>query len=401
MWLEVLAKLPPIHAIGQNWSLLAGAIVSLVAGGGRPGGSPWRKFEMQSILEALPEATFLLDDLGRVIHLNKPANTLLDQHSVPLSGLDAQALSKWIVAPETHDQTEFLVDRVLRGETVRHEHWLFPPGAGAEPIEVLISGSPMYDRSGRLIGALLVMQDVTELSELQRQVASSQRHFAVGQMAAGLAHDFANVLTTIAQAVRVLEMERERTEGDRQMLSVIENAVRRGGELITNIRGYLRGRPEPRSRIDICRLLEEVLQLMQPLIATHDNVTLEQQMQNGCEVYANAPELRRVFTNLILNALDAMPLGGTLSVRCARSEFHITVSVKDTGVGIPAVRQKLIFSPYFTTKQEGTGLGLVGARRAIQAQGGDIRFESEPGLGTTFYVILPAANGEQQEPKAA
>ena len=124
-------------------------------------------------------------------------------------------------------------------------------------------------------------------------------------------------------------------------------------------------------------------------------------MQDGCEVYANAPELRRVFTNLILNALDAMPRGGTLSVRCTRSEFHITVSVQDTGVGIPAERQKLIFSPYFTTKQEGTGLGLVGARRAIQAQSGDIGFESEPGLGTTFYVVLPAANAEQQEPEAA
>ncbi len=402
MWLGVHVGLSSIEAIGWNLALPAGAILTLVPGGDGRGGSPrTRKFELESILQGLPEAVFLLDERGRVIYLNKPAESLAGQASGALLRLDAQALSEWIVAPKANDQTEFVVDRVLRGETIRHERSLFRGVANSEPIEVLISGSPMHDRSGRLIGALVVMQDVTELTELQRQIASSERHFAVGQMTAGLAHDFANVLTTIAQAARILAMESARTEGDRQMLDVIENAVRRGSEIVTNIRGYLRGRPEPRSLTDMRRLLEEVLQLMQPVIAMHDDITVEHQMEEGCEAYANAPELRRVFTNLILNALDAMPLGGTLTLCCSRSRVQITVSIKDTGVGIPAETQKLIFSPYFTTKPEGTGLGLTGARRTIQAQGGDIRFETTPGSGTTFYVVLPPADGEQQKPKAA
>ena len=105
----------------------------------------------------------------------------------------------------------------------------------------------MYYPSQRLLGALIVIEDVTELSALQEQVASSERHFAVGQMTAGLAHDFNNVLGTISQAVYVLEMAaRDRSEADRTMLSIINNAVRRGAEIVNNIREYLRGHCEVR-----------------------------------------------------------------------------------------------------------------------------------------------------------
>jgi signal transduction histidine kinase len=109
------------------------------------------------------------------------------------------------------------------------------------------------------------------------------------------------------------------------------------------------------------------------------------------EVSGNAPELRRVFANLVLNAVDAMPEGGSLSIGCAGTEGQVVISFHDTGAGIALEKQKMIFSPYFTTKPQGTGLGLAGARRTIQEQGGNIRFESSPGVGTTFHIFLPVA----------
>ena len=184
-------------------------------------------------------------------------------------------------------------------------------------IEVRVSGNPIYYPSKLPLGALIVIEDVTELSALQEQVASSERHFAVGQMTAGLAHDFNNVLGTISQAVYVLETGSERSESDRTMLGIISSAVHRGSEIVNNIREYLRGTREMRTRVDMRRLLEEVLQMAQPVLEMHPEIKVTHETQDACEVYASPPELRRVFTNLVLNALDAMPQGGVLTILCS------------------------------------------------------------------------------------
>jgi two-component system sensor histidine kinase HydH len=252
----------------------------------------------------------------------------------------------------------------------------------------------MHDLQGHIIGAMLVLQDITELSKLQRQVASSERHFAVGQMTAGLAHDFNNVLNSISEAVYVLDMKKERSEHDRTMLHVIDTAVRRGSEIVSNIREYLRGNRQIRERLDTSQVLVEALQLAQPLLESRSDIKLVREFGVAAPVEAVPAELRRVFTNLILNAVEAMPQGGTLSLRCGTNGNWIAASISDTGPGIPADKQKMIFSPYFTTKPKGTGLGLAGARRAINSLGGEIRFESSPGRGTTFYVLLPPAKSQ-------
>jgi signal transduction histidine kinase len=115
----------------------------------------------------------------------------------------------------------------------------------------------------------------------------------------------------------------------------------------------------------------------------------------------NVPDLRRAFTNLIINAIQAMPHGGKLVLSCGIKNDRALVSVEDSGGGIPGELQQKIFSPYFTTKQGGTGLGLSGAQRIIQGAGGRIFFKSEQGKGTKFYVELPTAGSGVQPSKAA
>ena len=111
------------------------------------------------------------------------------------------------------------------------------------------------------------------------------------------------------------------------MLRIIDNAVHRGAEIVNNIREYLRGSSEIRTRVNMRRLLEEVLQLAQPILEMHSDVKVTHQIDEACEVYASPAELRRVFTNLVLNALDAMPQGGALTILCTRSEGRMMVSV--------------------------------------------------------------------------
>jgi signal transduction histidine kinase len=269
-------------------------------------------------------------------------------------------------------------------------------------MDVLVSAGPVCDASGRATGALVAIQDVTDLAALQRQVDSKDRQLAVGEMTAGLIHDFNNVLNTISQAVTVLDSNQHRSEHDRTLLTIIQNAVHHGAETVGNIREYLVGSNRKRSAIDVRALLEEVLELAHPILKGHVGVRLKRRMNSCHEVCANPDELRRAFINLLLNALDAMPSGGTLTVSCTETAGNVVVSVQDTGTGIPLKVQKKIFSPFFITKAKGTGLGLAGARRAVLAQGGEIRFESSPGRGTTFYVTLPVSRGETDlHPQAA
>ncbi len=397
MWLATeVGRIWIVHS-WPSVALVGSALLNVVDGGRRRKRSdPPRKIDLQSLLQSLPEAVFLFDIHCRIIDVNKVAEELTGQTRDELLRMDAGALSQRIESAAAGVNPESVVTRTLRGEYIRHEPRIFHSSTDGRPIEVRVSGNPIYYPSKLPLGALIVIEDVTELSALQEQVASSERHFAVGQMTAGLAHDFNNVLGTISQAVYVLETGSERSESDRTMLGIISSAVHRGSEIVNNIREYLRGTREMRTRVDMRRLLEEVLQMAQPVLEMHPEIKVTHEIQDACEVYASPPELRRVFTNLVLNALDAMPQGGLLTIMCSPDDGRALVSVEDTGSGIPLESQKMIFSPYFTTKAKGTGLGLSGARKAIRAQGGDIRFESSPGKGTRFLVSLPIANGQER-----
>jgi PAS domain S-box-containing protein len=383
-------------------ALMSGAVLGLINTGGRKKRSQMpRRVELQSLLRSLPEAVFVFDCQEKIIDLNLPAEQLSRLSRSDLLGRDVQALNNLFDFDDpARIRTEgAIVTRALRGENIRHQRRTSRRDDSAESVELMVSGSPMHDLSGRLIGALVVLQDVTELARLQRQAASSERHFAVGQMTAGLAHDFNNVLNSISDAVYVLDMQKDRTAPDRSMLDVIDTAVRRGSEIVSNIREYLRGNRDMRARFDPTRVLIEALQLAQPLLETRSDIKVVREFEEVPAIYAVPAELRRVFNNLVLNAVEAMSNGGVLTLGCYREGDRVVVSISDTGTGIPLEKHKLIFSPYYTTKPKGTGLGLAGARSAVSAMGGEIRFESAPGAGTTFYVMLPvSSNGTKQRP---
>lgn len=387
---------------GIWWQLGAlGAVLLNVIQGGkkrRPRASR-DGVDVGCLLRALPEAAFLLEGRGVIIDCSPAAEKLAGQSRAELLGREVRS---WLrQSLEREEEIQSLLSRALQGEAVRSAH-LILRCAGGDNMRVVVSASPVCDPLGHMNGVLLTLQDVTELAALQRSSDANERQVAVGQMTAGLVHDFNNVLNTINDAVTVLAMDHERSGHDQTVLGIIGNAVHYGAETIRNTRRYLAGSKENPSRMNVRQLLEEVLEVTNPVLQTHSNVSVVRQTLDCGFVEASPDELRRAFTNLVLNALDAMPQGGTLTVACGQSGGHIVVSLRDTGIGIPVDAQKKIFSPYYTTKAKGTGLGLAGARRAIEAQGGEISFESTPGEGTTFYVTLPpATENEKQTPSAA
>ncbi len=395
MWLAILDR-------GIWWELaIVGTTLLNVIDGGKKSRSiaPGRTINLGSVLHALPDAVLLCDDRGRILDLNRAAEDLTGQSSHAVLGRSAVALLQSRL--EENEGLHSLFDQARRGESVRSTQKVFRCPNG-DTMRVVVSLCGVRDQAGRTAGVLLTIQDVTELAALQRHSDATERHVAVGQMTAGLMHDFNNVLNTINEAVTVLEHDHAHSDRDQTVLNIIGNAVQYGADTIRNTREYLLGSKEQSSRVEMRHLLDEVLELAHPLLKTHTRVQIVRQTQDCGFVNANADDLRRAFTNLVLNALDAMPQGGTLSIGCQRVDSRIVISVRDTGVGIPHEAQRKIFSPYYTTKSKGTGLGLAGARRAITAQRGEIRFESIPGQGTTFYVTLPmAADAEGLAPSAA
>jgi PAS domain S-box-containing protein len=373
--------------------LMAGNI-HLVERRGKQGPiDPRRQVEISTLLESIPEAAAMVDNHGRIVDANSVTCHLVGRTREELRGAAAEEIGL-VAKAEDGNASEVMVQRVLSGQTVRHDRRVLrDPKTGAVN-ELLVSANPVLDEQGHPIAVLLIARDVTELSQLQQRIADIERHRAIGEMAAALAHDFNNILDTIAQAAAVLETSVDRPASERKpLLDMIHNAVRRGAEMVQRIREYLRTGEGASRPINVCTIIEEAVELTRPLWQKA-NVKVTASLAPVPNVSANAADLRRVFTNLIINAIEAMPQGGEVTITCGARENQVVAAVSDTGVGIPSADQSRVFFAYFTTKPRGTGLGLSGAQKILLSYGGNISFHSELGKGTTFTIVLPTVNGQ-------
>jgi PAS domain S-box-containing protein len=355
--------------------------------------------ELKVLLDQMPEAVFVFDAQGIVSEANAAAQRMFGQNRGDLSGLSLPALiGDTVVQQDNHDllAPDFAVTRALKGESIHHEQrvYLRP---GVEPLDALITAEPMRGAGNRIVGALVIIRDVTEIYNLQRRLEDTDRFLAIGQMAADIAHDLNNVLSTISQAAAVVDQLPDVPKSERRFyLDMVQGAVRRGAEIIQRMREYIRGGKGERLPVDVCETLREALELTHPLLLSRKNIQLQSDLHPVPLVQANAADLRRSFANVIFNAIEAMAQGGVLKVSCKLEEADVIVAVEDSGVGIAPEAHSHIFSPYYTTKAKGTGLGLSGARRIIRSHGGDISFESEAGQGAKFFIRLPLLRGEQK-----
>ncbi len=352
------------------------------------------RVELATVVESIPDPTFLFNAQGKLVQLNRLAEDLCGRTRKELENITIAELNTLLAARDEFDhpipKPSMGVNRALHGEVVRNLRRVFRHPIDHRVMETVTSASPIRGESGEIPGALLIVHDVTEVSQLQRRLADTQRHKEVGEMAAGLAHDFSNVLDTIVQAVTLMDIRENRPAPERRTYTeMVRKAVGQGAEIIDRVREYLRTGTGERTEVDVRQVLQDALELTRPLWYSRPEIRVKSDLPEIPPVIANAADLRRVFTNLIINALEAMPGGGCLTVETHSAGNVICVIVSDTGQGIAPEQQKQIFLPYFTTKSQGTGLGLSGAQRIINGLHGRIRFQSEAGKGTTFVIELP------------
>ncbi|MGE3540549.1 MAG: sensor histidine kinase [Candidatus Tectimicrobiota bacterium] len=237
-----------------------------------------------------------------------------------------------------------------------------------------------------------------ELRSISQQLWQTAKLATMGELAASIAHELNNPLATVSLRVESLLARTAETDPARRALSVIEQEIERMGNLVANLLQFSRrGQPQI-SSVNVCEELENTLALMQHHLRHHRIAVLRQFTPEVPLVHADRQQLRQVFLNLLTNASDAMPQGGTLTLGVTPALLDsgvsaIVLTFTDTGTGIPAEYLEKVMEPFFTTKPEGkgTGLGLAICRRILQEHHGSMAVSSTMGVGTTIRLILPTS----------
>lgn len=260
-----------------------------------------------------------------------------------------------------------------------------------------------HTHAGGETRALVVLHDITQRYELEQQLLQSEKLAGLGQLSAGIAHELRNPLNAIniaaycvAEGLRDPEPERAELE---EQLKLIQRNVARAERIITDILQFARPSGAAPMPVDINELIETTLSLLDKSFVAR-GLVVEKELNGGPKAFCSPDTAKQVLLNVIVNALQAMPDGGTLGLRTfydAQREM-VCAEISDTGPGIPPEHLSSIFNPFFTTKEpgQGTGLGLSIARSAVEKAGGQITVESDWGRGTTLRVQLPAVSSARR-----
>jgi PAS domain S-box-containing protein len=269
--------------------------------------------------------------------------------------------------------------------------------ADGRALNLAVTLSYLPGRDGGAEGMLAIVRDMTSQREIEAQMHQSERLTALGQMAGGIAHDFNNLLQAILGYAQLMARSPGNADVVRRGLDVIEKAANGGAETVRRIQKFARLRPdEPFVTMDLNQVVRDSLAITRPRWEekkVKGGVPLQLELELGPVpvVMGRPAELNEVITNLVLNAIDAMPKGGTLRIRTRLGDHrHAMITVADTGMGMSEEVRKKVFDPFFTTKgEEGTGLGLSVSHSIVERHGGDLKVDSRPGEGTTFTITLP------------
>ncbi len=272
-------------------------------------------------------------------------------------------------------------------------------------VHLIENVSAVFSPTGELQSLWGYLFDITERKRLEEQLRQAQKMEAIGRLAGGVAHDFNNLLQAILSLGQVLVARSEDPEL-RPVAAELEAHVKRGAELTRQLLLFSRREVARRVHLDLNDLVREGMGLLRRVISETITVAVNL-VGETLVVEGDRGQLQQVLTNLVLNARDAMPEGGILSVATGRLAGEVWLEVRDTGVGMDEAVRERIFEPFFTTKGQevGTGLGLAVVHGIVQYHGGRIEVESALGSGSRFRVVLPAArelsNGAEAAPAEA
>jgi PAS domain S-box-containing protein len=278
---------------------------------------------------------------------------------------------------------------------------------GSRVLTLAVTLSGLRNRQGGLDGLIAIVRDITTEREIETQLHQSEKLTALGQLAGGIAHDFNNLLQAILGYAQLMKQNPSNAGLIERSLTVVESAAMDGSETVRRIQQFARLRPDEQFvGVDINQIVQDAVAITRPrweenIARDSRALELRLELQADALIQGRPAALSEVLTNLILNAMDAMPEGGRLTIATSHTPGReVRVTVADTGIGMPETIRQRIFEPFYSTKGEGgSGLGLSMAYSIVRRHGGEIQVDSEPGAGTTFALTFPIAQeSETPEP---
>jgi PAS domain S-box-containing protein len=356
-----------------------------------------RRERLAEILDATPDFVAMADASTRLFYLNRAAQTLLGVASRddPADVRLREHRPEWAARLISETAIPAAIrDGAWRGETA------FLAADGREiPFSQVLLAHRGFD--GRIAFLSTVARDISREKELEAQFLQAQKMEAIGRLAGGVAHDFNNLLSVILNATEVARHGLSPTHASAEALDDIKSAGERAAELTRRMLAFSRKQVLRPQLVDVNAVLRGMMPMLRRLVSEQIQKVTLLEPELGL-IRADPTQLEQVILNLVVNARDAMPKGGMLTIATANSRRSghaggpgVTISVSDSGVGMDPGTKARLFEPFFTTKPagQGTGLGLSTVFGIVKQSGGDIVVESEPGCGTAVRVSFPRVNG--------
>lgn len=361
--------------------------------------SEQKLLEQAALLEIAQDAIIVRDFDDRILFWNKSAERIYGYSAEETLG---KIKTKLLYADNSSDYEQALKNLFTNGIWKGELRQITKDG---REIIVECRWTLVRDDDGKPKSILSVNSDITERKTLEAKFMRAQRLESIGTLAGGIAHDLNNVLAPILMAVPALEQE-IKEEKSKRRLEIIRRNAKLGADIIQQILSFARGKKEDRVLLEPTKIVYEICSLLHRTFPKTVSVTISAS-DDSWKIFSNETEFNQMLMNICVNARDAMPDGGTLTISVenividdvyarmradARAGRFVRITVEDSGTGIVPEIKDRIFDPFFTTKEigEGTGLGLATVLEIIRNHDGFIDVYSEPGVGTTFKIHLPA-----------
>ena len=339
------------------------------------------KSYLENVVDSMADGLISLDNQGRIVTMNRQAAEIF---SVSMDTLPRKLLSDVL-----GEKSELFL-RTARGSILRDQEMELQRHPGDERLPVSLSAAPLKDELGQDMGQVLLIRDLREIRELKESVRRSERLASLGRLAAGIAHEIRNPLSSIRGFAQFFHKRFTGHQEEQEYAAIMVREVDRLNRVITELLDFARPRELRREPCSLRKIIDDTLQLL-TMELTAKNVLVEKDYAVELTlIQADQEQLSQAFLNLLLNALHAVEKGGKISIGLKQYPGHISITWADNGCGIPPGDREKIFEPFFSSKRQGTGLGLAIVHQILENHGGEIRVTNRPGGGTVFSIDLPA-----------
>jgi two-component system sensor histidine kinase HydH len=345
------------------------------------------------VVTHLPVGLIATDRDGKITFFNAAAEKITGLNLHETRGKDPENVlpSPWCELKEYLDQGETVLEQEME--------CVF---SGQEPVPVSVSATRIDNEEGYFVGNILILRDLGEVRRLQEEVRRKEKLAALGGLAAGVAHEIRNPLSSIKGIASYFGGNFAEGSHDLELAGVMIQEVDRLNRVISELLDFARPSELNLKPTDVNEILKHSTRLVQQDAKTKNIEIHWSGSENLAQVQLDADRFSQCLLNLYLNAIQSMDAGGVLSINCSPGDNeNIRMEIADTGKGIRSSDLKKIFDPYFTTKSTGTGLGLAIVHKIIEAHQGNIKVTSTPGKGTVFTIFIPIRPDESHKKRSS